>query len=538
MAILQIAQHQEEQDLSSRHIRRLHKKALEQIQKAMAPFGYYSVKVDSVLEKDGQGGWKALYKVESGARVKVATFTILAEGAGKDDPFFTDLADTFPLQPGDAFLDSSYESGKKKILLQAMAHGYIKVKFSRHTVKVHPAKGTVNIELTLSTGPLFHFGATSTEQEIITSDLFQHFIPWKEGDVFSLKLLNQLRADLFATGYFSQVLVEPKIKEQTNELIPVQVNAKEVKRNRYSLGVGYGTDTGLRGHAGWHNSIFNQHGHKPSLNVQLSEEMQRFSGNYEIPIFDPRFDNLSFDGLYRDETWDDTWSKKTSISATVNHNEPKLQYGAGIELLYEDYTVGQTSGTAKLLMPKGYWTLILAENRLNTVNGLRLDAEAKGANTALLASTSFLQFRVGGKLILTPMEKWRILGRISLGATEMDSIDELPPSLRFYAGGDQSVRGYSYKSLGPTDPSGVVIGGQYLFESSIELERQVYSVWSLAAFYDAGNAFDDIDADLKQGAGLGVRMTLPFGQVRVDVAVPLFEDGYPLHLHLSIGADL
>ena len=120
----------------------------------------------------------------------------------------------------------------------------------------------------------------------------------------------------------------------------------------------------------------------------------------------------------------------------------------------------------------------------------------------------------------------------------MESFEDLPPSLRFYAGGDQSVRGYGYRELGPEDSSGVVVGGQYLLEGSIEIERRLTSIWSVAAFYDVGNAFDDIDADLKHGAGVGIRLILPFGRIRMDVASALSDADHPFRIHLTVGADL
>ncbi|MCW5203601.1 BamA/TamA family outer membrane protein, partial [Desulfobulbus sp. US4] len=181
---------------------------------------------------------------------------------------------------------------------------------------------------------------------------------------------------------------------------------------------------------------------------------------------------------------------------------------------------------------------ILAKDRVKTEHGIRLSASLKGGDTAFLSSTSFLQAQANGKIILTPWTNWRLLGRLSIGAIMMDSIDELPPSLRFYAGGDHSVRGYGYKELGPEDSSGKIIGGQYLTEASIEIERKINDTWSAAAFYDLGNAYDDIDLDLQVGAGLGVRMNLPFGQVRLDVACAVSDADYPLRIHLTIGADL
>ncbi|MBU1234794.1 MAG: autotransporter assembly complex protein TamA [Proteobacteria bacterium] len=537
LARLKISLQQKKDDLTLREIRRLHKQAPKDIEEALAPYGYYSVLVNSSLtEKDES--WHALYRVKAGAPTLLTSLSIVVTGAGKDDPFFQDLTTEFPLKKGMQLQDSLYEMGKKKILTLAIAHGYVRARFTEHKILVKREEGQAEISLALDTGPLYHFGETESRQELITPELFRSFIPYQEGDVYSLQSLNDLQASLYATSYFSQVLVESKFSKTQDEQIPVEVSLFPAKRNRYSFGVGYGTDTGVRGSFEWRNRLFNRYGHKPSFTMQLSEKNNLINGDYTIPVFDPRYDTLSLNGKYLDETWDDTQTNMLSYGFSVNHETPKHQYGVGLEYRNERYTVGVTSGTADLLMPSAYWTYILARDRVNVEDGIRFSASVKGAEKDVLSTTSFLQFRVSGKAIVTPLENWRILGRGTVGVTAMESIDALPPSLRFYTGGDQSVRGYGYKTLGPKDASGVVIGGQYLVTGSIEIERRLTSLWSLAAFYDAGNALDDISADLKHGAGVGVRMTFPFGQVRLDVASALSEDGCPLRVHLSVGADL
>ncbi|WPD22042.1 MAG: autotransporter assembly complex family protein [Candidatus Electrothrix scaldis] len=542
MASMKIALQQENPDLTLRHLRRLHKSAPKEIAKALAPLGYYSVEVqDGGSLSKNERGWHAVYEVNPGPPVHIDQIHIEVTGPGAEEEFFQHLKQKFPLKEGEHLKDAKYEQGKKHILATALSNGYIKAGFTTSKILVHKKEQRAEIELHLATGPLFFFGNTTSVQDIIMPDMLRRYLPYKQGDVYSLKALNQLQSDLYATGYFSQVFVEPQYPggEDENQEIPIEVELRPGKTNRYSLGIGYGTDTGARGNIGWKNRMINRHGHKPEFNIQLAENGSRANAGYEIPVFDLRYDSVNFDTVFFDETWDDTWTKQLSISSSVNHNAPKHQYGVGLEYLHENYTVGATSGSANLLIPSGYFTFIWAEDRVKTEHGLRLSASLKGGNTNLLSSTSFLQARASGKVILTtPWKDWRLLGRLSVGAIMMESINELPPSLRFYAGGDHSVRGYGYKELGPMDSSGKIVGGQYLTESSIEIERKLTQTWSAAAFYDLGNAYDDIDADLQAGTGIGVRMNLPFGQVRLDVACALSDADYPLRIHLTIGADL
>lgn len=548
LASLSIAQQQENAQLSAGQLRRLHKQAPEQIAAALKPFGYYAAAVRNnkgrgLLEKRGQG-WQAVYEVDAGPPVRVDSLRIEVSGPGKEHEALKNLQAGFPLQPSAQLNDAAYEKGKKSILSAALTAGYIRATFSESRVEVRAKEGTAAIRLRLDTGPLHVFSTTFSETYVLRPELLQRYVPYQSGEVYSLAALNRLQSDLYATGYFSQVTVEPKLslaEEDRRVEVPVLLHLSPAPKNRYSFGAGYGTDTGARGSIGWKNRMINRRGHKPSFNIQLAEQGSRAAGGYEIPvpIFDLRYDTLSFDTLYSEETWDETEISQYTLGATLKHNAPEYQFGAGLEYLHEAYSVGgREDDSTWLLMPNAFLTLIFAENRVNTEHGIRIGGSIRGAQAPYLASTSFLQFRVGGKAIFSPLDKWRLIGRGSFGATMMDAINELPPSLRFYAGGDQSVRGYGYKRLGPKDKSGRVIGGQYLSEASIELERKLPGIWSAAVFYDIGNAYDTIDADLQQGVGIGARMTLPFGQIRLDLATPLSEGSFSVRIHLTLGADL
>ena len=132
----------------------------------------------------------------------------------------------------------------------------------------------------------------------------------------------------------------------------------------------------------------------------------------------------------------------------------------------------------------------------------------------------------------------RVILRGEAGVTIASEVTVLPASIRFFAGGDQSVRGYDYKELGPVDENGEVIGGRYLLVGSIEYDHRITDDWSVAAFLDAGNAFDDFDEPLEQGAGFGVRWRSPVGPVRLDIANAISKPGNHWRVHFTIGPDL
>ena len=133
----------------------------------------------------------------------------------------------------------------------------------------------------------------------------------------------------------------------------------------------------------------------------------------------------------------------------------------------------------------------------------------------------------------------RLLLRANAGATASRDFSLLPPSVRFFAGGDESVRGYDYESLGPKDAEGNVIGGTNLLVASVEFERHLKGNFYGAVFVDAGNAFDNTDFDPETGIGFGVKWRSPIGLVRLYLGYPVTaDDDRKVRFHLRLGADL
>ena len=537
LARLRIYQQQKDPKLTVGEMHRLHRAAEKDIKSALEPLGYYSPTVEAALVET-EGVWHATYIITSGKPVLVRSISVEITGPGGGLSLFSDLEKQFPLQEGAVLNHQLYEEGKNKILRWAIQNGFVEAGFDKKEVRVHRGNHQADIDLLLNTGHRFLFGMTYSAQKIINQDLLSRYLPYKEGDPYSLRGISQLQSILYETGFFSGVTVEPEFDKVSELRVPVALTLVPSLRNRYSLGLGYGTDTGIRGKAEWRNRLFNDRGHRVSSSLQFSEKINRVGAAYEIPVADPRYDALKYAGNWASEKWEDTQTDLLSAAAAVSHTGPIYQYGASLEVRDEQYNVGVTSGSSLLLLPGGSWSAVFAENRINTEDGWRFFVEVKGADKNIISDATFVQAQAGMKAIASVFDKWRLIGRFTLGGTAVDSIDELPPSLRFYAGGDQSVRGYAYKSIGTTDASGTVIGGRYLLVGSMEVERKINDMWSVAAFYDTGQAMDTLNVDLKKSVGIGGRVALPFGQIRLDIAMPLLEEEHAFRIHLNIGADL
>jgi translocation and assembly module TamA len=284
---------------------------------------------------------------------------------------------------------------------------------------------------------------------------------------------------------------------------------------------------------------WNQAGHQLTLNALLSPVVSEVSTNYRMPYGDPRYEWVSFDGGIKREYTDTTKSRSLQFGARrVLQGEGGWMRTQYTNLLVEDFDIATQPGRARLLMPGMEWSRLRADNAIRPDRGSKIEFDIRGAADALGSDTSFFQAQAQGKWIWSLRNRARILVRGQVGQTWERTFDELPPSVRFFAGGDNSVRGYDFETLGPTNAAGEVIGGSRIVTTSFEYEHPVKALWSIALFADTGNAFDSTERRLKSGVGIGTRWQSPLGPIRVDLAKPLDGIDRGIRLHISLGPDL
>jgi translocation and assembly module TamA len=534
-AFLSIYREREADNLSEGRVRRLHDLAPGQIEEALAPFGRYRVQVQGELSPAPDGGWVARYRIEPGPAIPVGEVNVRITGEGSAEPNPPEVQ----LKTGEPFTHAAYESAKSKLKAFARERGYLDARFVQSGVEIDLEAYRADVALELETGPRFYFGEIAFEQEQFDPAFLRKFVDVAPGDPFSDRALLGLQGALINTDYFSQVEVSPRAAEAVDQRVPVDVSLTPNKPNRYRFGLGYGTDTGVRGVFDWTRRYIGTQGHSAGVELLLSPAIQRLDAYYRIPLEEPRKEFAQFRASA--ERYDTDSRKGTLASLRAEHNTffEKWQQILAVDF---DYEVPDDDAASESeyynLIPNAAWTWKVLDDPIFTRRGVRADFKVQGAYDGALSSSSFLQGYARVKAIHPPLDDTRLIARAELGATLADSITDIPTSRRFYAGGDNSVRGYAYEELSPELPNGEKTGGKHLAFASLEVDRRVTGNWFAAAFVDVGNAFNDFgEMDLKPSAGVGVRWLSPIGLIRFDVAKPLEDDG-DVRIHLVIGPDL
>lgn len=547
LAYLSVEQERSRETLNEARLRLLHNKAENEIAKALQPFGYFNPSISSTFEKSEQA-FVVTYTIQTGAPVKIVEVDFQIIGEGRDDPR---LLNEFPLQTGEILDQSEYDQAKQALLSDTIEQGYLDAKYLHHRVLVDTQANTATISLHLDTGMRLRFGEVRFNQDVMDPDFLARYVPFNTGDPFSQEALLNLQGQLMDSEYFQRVDVISRRDEVTGDLVPIELDLKPNKRNRYRIGLGYSTDTGPRLTLDWKNRRIGRHGHRMRTEFQISEPMSTLSSEYVIPLERPTLDSIRFGASLEDVNSDTNQGNRALINATHSVSLDRgWRRSLGIEYSYEDFKISDQEDTARLLVPSIDWLRIKSDKKERIQRGKKYNFRIEGASDALLSSTSYLQLYASGKFIQGLGDgAWRLLSRVELGATWTDRLSKLPPSKRFFAGGDNTVRGFRYEDLGPKNASGDVIGGRYLAVGSLELDRIISGKWSGALFVDAGNAYDQVfdsdsadeevyDSDTAYAVGFGIRWRSPVGPIRFDIASGVVDDEQHWRLHVVVGPEL
>ena len=534
-------------DISPAELRAAFKNADEQIRKALEPFGFYDVEIDKKLSGDANAGWKAHFAVTPGKPAIVRQERVEVRGEGKQQRRVAEAVAGFAPRVGDRLDHATYEASKQVIDSSLRGSGYLDAKYAQRRVTVKPEEESAEVQLVWDSGPRYRFGAVRFSGDAPFPDKFlQEFIPWREDAYFNSEQVLTLQQRLVDADYFELVSVQPALDEKKDGTVPIDVLLNRDERTVYTGEVYYSTDFGAGVRVGAERRWLNKKGHKADVALEYSQRLQEIATHYKIPRPGREDRSYDFGVAYRDETTDVSRSRNFQIAASRSERRwHGFTRTIGVKYLKGDFAIGDEDepetlefGESQLLFAEGTLNRRRVNDRLAPRRGYVLDFGVRLASDAIVSDTTFAQ--TWGRLtwLLPQGERHRFKFRAEAGAMTVDDFDALPPDLRFYAGGDRSIRGFDYHAIGETSAVGNIIGGKYLVLGSAEYEYYFNDSWGAAVFSDAGDAFSD-DFDLNASVGVGVRWRSPLGPVRVDFAVPVkTELEKSWHIHVLLGPDI
>ncbi len=518
--------------------------AQEQARKAAQALGYYQAQIDTEVKPAAKADEhpQLIIRIEPGEPVRLRNVTVRIEGPASEMKAFR-IPDGRALRPGEPLNHGHYEDAKRLIQNQASRYGFFSGRFTRQRLAVDPQAGVADIELVYQSGPRYRLGAVTFGGDTpLEEELLQRMVSFKPGTPYDSELVAELNNDLQSSGYFEGVRVDAAPTAAVGEDIPVDVHLQTRKPRTMGLGLGFSTDVGPRGKANWTRHWVNPQGHSYGWETELSAPRQNVGLWYDIPLDPPLTDKLRFAGGYQNEelAGTDTLSKLLTVGPEWHSKLPSgWQRVISLKYQREEYRLGDDSGLSNLLMPGVSFSYLRSDNRIDPHSGYRLQFDVQAAKEGLVSDTNLLHGNVLLKGLTTLGHNHRFLGRVQFGGSATNGYkNNIPPSLRFFAGGDQSVRGYDYQSLSPKNSDGDRIGGRYLVAASAEYQYSLAEKWRVATFVDQGNAFNTLELpSLKTGVGIGVRWVSPVGPLRLDLARALDDDG-GFRLHFSMGPEL
>ncbi len=534
---LPLYRHRDRTDLTADDIRRFHARSGPAIRRGLEPFGHYRPTYTTSLEATADG-WRAEYHVDPGPQTVIDDVTIRIDGPAADLPPLQAWRRNYPLAVGDPLVHAAHDDALRRLDGIAREHGLFEARFETRAIRVDPETGSARIDVHFDTGPRYRLGETTFQGSKLRPSFLERFRGYEPGEPFHTDTLLELQRDLSDTGYFRRVEVTPMPSEDARA--PIRVQLVDRPPTRYTAGFGYGTDTGPRVRGGIERRYLNRRGHRAGINTELSAIRQEVGAWYAIPLADPRHEALTtrLSHVESDTETSEQVRQKARIGLTRLRGRWLRTLSVSAER--EDYTIGSEEARSRLVLPGIAWQNLQRPARPGTRRHTRrLNLSLRGASEELASDASLLQVRAqaGESRPLDDAERHRLVGRLEMGATAVDDTADLPASLRFFTGGDRSIRGYRYHSLGPEDEHGDVIGGRHLAVLGLDYEYTVRGNLATAIFHDIGSAFGPGAPEFHQGAGTGLRWYLPVGALALDLARPL-ESGARWRIHLTLRAEL
>lgn len=541
-AFLSVTRYADRTDLTPETISRLERRIPAEVRAALQPLGYYSPTVNHTTARNGEN-WIVRIDIDAGRAVRLSEVDVRAEGEGASDPGIQAVIARRDLKAGGRLDHGVYEKVKAELIRVALAEGYLDAHLKQNELVIDPVERRANAAIVLETGERYRFGEINVQQTVLKDEKARRLLRMRTGDPYTVDAMLESQYIFDDSQYFTNVELEPGEPNRDRHTVPLVVRADRNKRNGYAISGGYGTDTRARGKLGWDTRYLNKEGHRSQVELIGSSILQEATAKYIVPVMDIALEKVEISLSTKRQELADILSRRNELTVGLTQALGSWQRVTFLRLSRET-NEPRTSGSLESQVPEKTFLLIPGIS-FATLPASLLDREPRryslhatltGSPESLGSDATFLQLFVQGERVFDLNPKWHLRLRGQAGMTWSDDFSTLPASHRFFAGGDNSVRGFGLNELSPVDAlTGARVGGRYLLVTSVEVERDLPRNFGVAVFSDQGNAFDNFDDNLEYSAGLGVRYRLAgVASVGVDVAQALSDTSRSPRLHLRL----
>ncbi|PIZ04147.1 MAG: hypothetical protein COY58_05690 [Gammaproteobacteria bacterium CG_4_10_14_0_8_um_filter_38_16] len=511
--------------------RHFYDKAPQVIKRAITPFGYFKSNVQESMQQTKRT-WMATFNVTPGPLLPITRIQIQIQGAGKNDSKFQHQIAYPPFKVGEPLITKKYDSLKTDLFDLATDRGYFQAKMVKSQIRIDLAKYQAAIVIIFNTGPRYHFGKTTFSKSPFHESFLRRFLSYKQGEYYHAKKLENTKEGYVSSNLFDQVIIKADTKHAKNDVVPIRIDFIPRKAKEYTLGLGYGTDTGVRGTVGVTLRRIGGNGHRFHTLLRASPDNSGFTAQYLIPGIDPAHDLLTFGAGVSNmsQSTGSARNAKLAVGYTLSHGHWRTSLS--LAYLNERYNLVNLPKTStELVYPTLGFKYLNTDHHRNPHQGISLNTQFAVGSKQVLSQTDFFQVRTNLNTLYT-IEKThtRLLFRTELGHTNINNLTQLPLSLQLFAGGSHSVRGYSYNSIGP---------GRNLVVASTEVQQRLFGDFYLAAFSDAGTVGNkNIFHQIHVGVGPGLAWISTIGTIELTIGQAITQPNKPWSIQFTMGSVL
>jgi len=524
-------------DMTDELIDRLAREAVGEAREAVSTVGYFTPDVDVAVDRSTTPITVTL-SVTLGAPTRIHDLQIAITGpAERDDAqgaaAIAKLRRDWGLPQGAIFDQTTWDRAKARAVQTLAASPYAAAELTSSEARIDPETREADLAVAIASGPPFRIGDIDvTGLKRYSADLVRNFSTQKRGDLYSGAELDQFVRRLNGSGYFASVQAVIDANPANADDATIRAAVIEAPRKKLEGGVGFSTDTRFRVYASYRDVDVDGHATQFYADGRVETDQQGASLRFVRPPNARGWvDSAGTRYLQTDLNNLRTQSIGASVRRASIEDRDQWQFGAAFLDDRQEPEGGEDSTAHALYIDvERIWRRV--DDLVAPTTGWILDLQAgvgvPGASTRAFGRT------IARFAAWYPYDAdWSFSGKLEGGAVFGASRQEVPATLLFRTGGDTTVRGYAYESLGVADGLATV-PGRYYVVSSVEATRWINATWGIAVFVDAGNAFDSLDDfKLAMGYGVGARVRTPIGPFRFDVAYG--QDSKQVRVHFSVG---